>query len=46
MAAVSVSNPAVSVLLGIVLYQERLTPPAGTSWSPRRRCSSRSAAPF
>ena len=27
MAAVSVSNPAVSVLLGILLYQERLTPP-------------------
>ncbi len=27
MAAVSVSNPAVSVLLGIVLYEERLTRP-------------------
>jgi len=27
MAAVSVANPAVSVLLGIVLYAERLTPP-------------------
>ena len=27
MAAVSVSNPAVSVLLGILLYEERLTPP-------------------
>jgi hypothetical protein len=27
MAAVSVSNPGVSVLLGILLYQERLTPP-------------------
>jgi drug/metabolite transporter (DMT)-like permease len=27
MAAVSVSNPAVSVLLGILLYQERLTRP-------------------
>ena len=27
MAAVSVTNPAVSVLLGIVLYQERLTRP-------------------
>ncbi len=28
MAAVSVSNPAVSVLLGIALYEERLTRPA------------------
>ena len=28
MAAVSVSNPAVSVVLGILLYQERLTRPA------------------
>jgi drug/metabolite transporter (DMT)-like permease len=27
MAAISVTNPAVSVLLGIVLYEERLTPP-------------------
>jgi hypothetical protein len=27
MAAVSVSNPAVSVALGLVLYDERLTPP-------------------
>ena len=27
MAAVSVSNPAVSVLLGIVLYEEKLTRP-------------------
>ena len=27
LAAVSVSNPAVSVLLGIVLYEERLTRP-------------------
>jgi hypothetical protein len=27
MAAVSVSNPAVSVILGILLYQERLTRP-------------------
>ena len=28
MAAVSVSNPAVSVILGLLLFQERLTRPA------------------
>ena len=45
MAAVSVSNPAVSVLLGIVLYEERLTRPGWHVAVAGRRCWPRSAAP-
>ena len=41
MAAVSVSNPAVSVLLGIALYEERLTRP---SWHVAVACAALLAA--